>query len=103
MLLLARGQAAPPGVVADRVMVGSEDVIRKVRTHTALRSGPCRTDKGNPPLIACGAPVQASGVLSASGVGAVAELFRPPVSQPTLEEARGHASLPASTQRHRLC
>lgn len=32
VLLLARGQAPPPGVVADRVVVGSEEVIKKVCT-----------------------------------------------------------------------
>lgn len=31
VLLLARGQAIPPGVVADRVVVGSDEVVKKAR------------------------------------------------------------------------
>lgn len=36
VVLLARGESVPPGVVADRVVVASDDVMRKARGPLAV-------------------------------------------------------------------
>lgn len=59
VLMLAEGASAPPGMVADRVLVASRDVLRKV-----------------------------AGVESADGLTAVAELAAPRLAQPAAAQAR---------------